>query len=133
LILNAELRRIATTRLGDAKVLQKNSRHDGAAYLCGYAIEVALKLCVCQARNWEGQPENEQESPSYGILKTHNLDNLLQLANVHRAIKSEHFQEWSIIRTWNPEARYRPIGEVSRGDAEGFLQAAAILLKALIS
>jgi hypothetical protein len=48
LVPKAELKRIATTRLGDARVLLKNNRIDGAAYLCGYAIELALKFRVCQ-------------------------------------------------------------------------------------
>jgi hypothetical protein len=93
---------------------------------------VALKACVCQARNWEGQPENEEENPSYRILKTHDLDALLQLAAGQREIKSRHFEEWSIIRTWHPEVRYQPIGNISRGDAEGLVQAAEILLKVLV-
>jgi HEPN domain-containing protein len=133
LVPKAELKRIATTRLGDAKILLKNSRYDGAGYLCGYAVELALKARVCQTRNWEGQPENEREDPSYRILKTHDLEALLQLANIHREIKSKHFEEWSIIRTWNPEIRYQLIGSISRGDAEGLLQAAEILLKVLVA
>jgi len=130
----AELKRIATTRLGDARILLRNSRFDGAGYLCGYAIEVALKLQVCQFRNWEGQPENERENSSFQILRTHDLNALLQLTSitVQREIKSRQFTEWSIIRTWHPEARYHPIGSVSRGDAEALLQAAEILLKLLI-
>ena len=105
--------------LGDARVLLKNNRFDGAAYLCGYAIELALKLRVCQVRNWEGQPEDEREDPSYGILKTHNLDALLQLTNAQREIKSRHFREWSVIRQWHPELRYRPIGTITRGGRRG--------------
>jgi HEPN domain-containing protein len=134
LVSTAELRRISTTRLGDAKILLKNGRFDGAGYLCGYAMELALKLKVCQFRNWEGQPENEREDPSYQILRTHNLNGLMQLTsiNVQREIKGRYFTEWSIIRSWRPEARYHPIGSVTRGDAAALLQAADTLLKLLI-
>jgi HEPN domain-containing protein len=132
LVPTVELKRIATTRLGDAQVLLRNNRFDGAGYLCGCAIELALKARVCQARNWEGQPESERENPSYQILRTHDLEILLRLANLQREIKGRHFEEWSIIRTWNPEVRYHPIGSISRGDAEGLVQAAEILLKVLV-
>jgi HEPN domain-containing protein len=126
-----ELKRIATTRLGDARVLLRNNRYDGAGYLCGYAVEVTLKFRVCEARNWEGQPENERENLSYRVLMTHDLERLLQLANVHREIKGRYFKEWSIIRNWNPAVRYHPIGNVSRGDAEALFHAATILLNVI--
>jgi HEPN domain-containing protein len=129
---NAELVRIAKTRLGDAKVLLNNGRHDGAGYLCGYAVEVALKYRVCQFRNWEGQPENAHEDPSYRVLITHALDDLLHLANIPRAVRARCFAEWSIIRTWSPTTRYDTIGSVSRGQAERLIQAAERLVKVLV-
>jgi hypothetical protein len=134
LVPTAELRRIATTRLGDARILLKNNRFDGAGYLCGYAVEVALKLQVCLFRRWEGQPENERENLSFQILRTHDLNSLLQLTNINvqRQIKGRHIAEWAIIRNWHPGARYHPIGSVTRGGAEGLLQATELLLKILL-
>jgi HEPN domain-containing protein len=38
-----DLKAISRARLRDAKVLLKGKRLDGAAYLCGYAVELALK------------------------------------------------------------------------------------------
>ena len=43
----ADLRAIAVARLDDAKALSANGRADGAAYVCGYAIELALKARIC--------------------------------------------------------------------------------------
>ena len=38
----AELDSIARARIEDAKALLTGGRFDGATYLCGYAVEVAL-------------------------------------------------------------------------------------------
>jgi HEPN domain-containing protein len=43
----SELRKIARGRLKDAEVLLTAKRYDGAIYLCGYAIETALKARIC--------------------------------------------------------------------------------------
>jgi hypothetical protein len=42
-ILIEQLRAISEARLQDAVVLLENDRVDGAAYLCGYAIELATE------------------------------------------------------------------------------------------
>ena len=44
----AELRKIAKARLKDAEALLAAHRYDGAIYLCGYAVELALKARICQ-------------------------------------------------------------------------------------
>ncbi|NLJ29092.1 MAG: HEPN domain-containing protein [Deltaproteobacteria bacterium] len=43
-----DLRKIAQARFKDADVLLKAWRYDGAIYLCGYAIELALKARICK-------------------------------------------------------------------------------------
>jgi len=52
----AELDKIAEARLDDARALLTASRYDGATYLCGYAVEVALKARVCRVLNWPTFP-----------------------------------------------------------------------------
>jgi HEPN domain-containing protein len=47
----ADLMTIARERLTDAEVLLNAQRYDGAAYLCGYSIEIALKHKICQTLN----------------------------------------------------------------------------------
>ena len=56
---------------------------------------------------------------------------LLSLSGVERKIKTNFFAEWSAVATWNPEARYKPIGSVSKQDAELMIESAKILLRAL--
>jgi HEPN domain-containing protein len=47
MILVSELDDIAQARIADAKVLLAGGRFDSAIYLCGYAVEVALKTRIC--------------------------------------------------------------------------------------
>jgi HEPN domain-containing protein len=43
-----ELDTIARARLKDAKSLLAAGSFDGATYVCGYAVELALKAQICQ-------------------------------------------------------------------------------------
>jgi hypothetical protein len=42
-----ELLKISQARLRDSDALLGAHRYDGAIYLCGYAIELALKARIC--------------------------------------------------------------------------------------
>src|SRR5947209_2028228 len=97
-------RRIQRTRLmnmlpqaGEAKALFKSRHYDGAAYLCGYAVEIALKARVCRHLKWNGFPENKGESRWSQALKTHDLDALLELSGVQTRIMSNYVADWSVI------------------------------------
>jgi hypothetical protein len=128
---SATLRSIAQARLQDANVLFANNRFDGAAYICRYAIELALKARICDTLNWQGFPETRKEFENLQSFKTHNLDVLLSLTGREQAIKQTNFADWSIVSAWNPEARYQSIGNVAATDAQAFLASAAILLPLL--
>ena len=43
-----ELKKISRTRMKDAQILFNNKSYDGALYLCGYTVEIALKAIVCK-------------------------------------------------------------------------------------
>jgi HEPN domain-containing protein len=55
------LRNIAAARLEDARQLFVAGRFDGAAYLCGYAVELALKARICDTLAWSEFPETAKE------------------------------------------------------------------------
>jgi hypothetical protein len=122
---------IAEARLQDANVLFMNDRLDGAGYLCGYAIELALKARICRTLNWTGVPEKRSEFENYASFKTHKLDILLSLSGQEQRIKSENFSEWSAVATWDPEARYRAVGQADIVQVALMLIAAETLLKVL--
>jgi hypothetical protein len=79
------LRAIARARLRDARVLLRARRWDGAVYLCGYAVELALKARICQTLKWAGFPETPAEFKGLQSVKTHDLEMLLHLSGIEDA------------------------------------------------
>lgn len=55
-----ELRAISIARLRDAEVLLKARRFDGAVYLCGDAVEIALKARICRTLDWVEFPQTNK-------------------------------------------------------------------------
>jgi len=124
----ADLRAVADARLDDASVLLGNDRLDGAAYLCGYAVELALKARICVTLRWQGFPESRKDFENFASFKTHKLDVLLALSGQEQLIKSQHLEEWSAIATWDPEARYKAVGHTTREQAQLMLYSSIILV-----
>jgi hypothetical protein len=118
-----DLTEIARARIEDAQVLLRSNRYDGAVYLCGYAVEIALKVRICRTLDWAGFPDSSKDFKEYQSFKTHSLDVLLHLSGMEKTIKKNFFAEWSVVGTWNPEMRYKPIGSATRESAEHMIEA----------
>src|SRR5207244_11998757 len=99
------LKSISRARLRDAKVLLSAKRYDGAVYLCGYAVELALKARICQTLRWSGFPETQSEFKGFGSIKTHDLEILLRFSGIESRIKKKYLPFWSLVLDWNPEKR----------------------------
>ena len=102
-----ELQKLSLARLDDAVALAAAGRFDGSVYVCGYAVEIGLKVRICKALNWEDFPETNAEFRQYQSLKTHSLDVLLRLTSVETIVKSWFSAEWAVLTTWSPDMRYR--------------------------
>lgn len=131
MISTKDIKAIARARLKDAEALAASKRHEGAIYLCGYAVELGLKARVCKTLKWPGFPSSQKEFQGYSSFKTHNLDILLHLTGAEDKIKSELFAEWSIVAAWDPESRYNPVGNVSSSDAQQMINSTKALLAKL--
>lgn len=127
----SDLTHIAQARLADASALASAGRYDGSVYLCGYAVEVALKARICRSLGWPDFPATSGEFRSYRSFQTHDLDVLLHLSGVEASIKGKHLAEWSTVAQWDPEVRYRSVGGATAADASSMLTAATTLLGAL--
>jgi HEPN domain-containing protein len=127
----SELRKLAKARLKDSIILCKAKRYDGAVYICGYVIELGLKLRICKTLKWDGFPSTNREFNDFRSFKTHNLDVLLALSGIEEKVKTKYLSEWSTIAIWDPEARYNPIGTIGKSDAELMIESAETLLKIL--
>ena len=93
----AELDNIARARIEDAKALLTSGRFDGAIYLCGYAVEVALKARICRTLNWAEFPSTGGEFQAYRSFQTHELDVLLRLSGQEARLKQNHFASWNAV------------------------------------
>jgi hypothetical protein len=127
----AQLKAIARARLADAEALLKAGRSDGSAYLCGYAVELALKARTCRTLKWSGFPEKRSEFEGLQSFKTHDLDILLRLSGREQYIKVNLFPEWTAVSQWNPEARYQAVGMVTAATAQNMIAAATKILAKL--
>lgn len=123
-----DVKEIAQARLEDANILLASRRYDGAIYLCGYAIELALKAKICQTLNWAGYPSTG-EFGKYGTFKTHDLDVLLHLTGREEYVKTNLLTEWSAVVMWDSETRYQAIGTTDPSDAQSMILAAKQLLE----
>ena len=117
-----DLRVLAQTRLMEAEALFSTQHYSGAAYLCGYVVELALKARICRLLGTE-------EYPATGKLKSvfavHDLEQLLFLAGLEKKLYESKavFRNWSVAVLWNPEFRYRPLGAFSEYGAQEILDA----------
>ena len=124
----AELDSIARARIEDAKALLMAGRFDGAAYLCGYAVEGALKARICRTLNWAEFPSTGGEFQAYRSFQTHELGVLLHLSGQEARIKHSHFWLWNAVSVWKVELRYNWVGTTQQRDATAMIQAAEELL-----
>lgn len=127
----ANLRKLARARLTDAKLLLRARRYDGAIYIGGYVVEIALKARICRTLKWESFPSSRKEFASLATFRTHDLDLLLALSGREQRIKSRHLAEWSNVATWDPEVRYRTPGSTTKADADLLVSSAEVLLNTL--
>ena len=127
----AELDNIARARIEDAKALLTAGRFDGATYLCGYAVEVALKARICRTLNWAEFPSTGGEFQPYRSFQTHELDVLLRLSGQEARLKQNHFALWNAVAVWKVESRYNVVGTAQQPDAAAMIHAAEELLAVL--
>ena len=126
-----ELRKLAAERLKDAEALAKARRYDGALYVCGYVVELALKARICRTLKWAGFPETNREFDGVKSLKTHDFDSLLRFSGREAKVKTTHFADWSVATSWKPELRYRTPGTATKTEAEDIISASEKLYKVL--
>lgn len=112
-----ELKELARTRLKEARALYNSGLYDGASYLAGYVVELALKARICKLLDLDKYPETGEAARSF---KTHKLDDLLRLAGLQRkfdqakASNPNLLTHWSLVTEWSEQFRYNPVGSSPR-------------------
>lgn len=123
-----QLREIARDRIKDAEALFKAERYDGAMYICGYAVEIALKARICKTLRWSDFPQTNQEfgqHRKYNPFKIHQLDLLLSYSGLEGKVRSRFNAQWSLVVSWDPDSRYKPAIRANRASAKAALKANA--------
>lgn len=120
-----DLKLIAETRLKEANALYKADFYDGAAYICGYVVETALKARICKNLKIKEYPDDGKEKQ---IFSSHDFDRLLLLGGLQNRISLSNkrtkklFENWSLLTNWRPERRYT-LGVYKKEDVEDLLKA----------
>ena len=129
----SDLNGTAREYLRAAKLLRTRRSYDVAAYLCGYAVEIALKARICQTLNWTTKfPEANAEFKLKSNLKTHDLEALLEFTGLQDKVKLRYSSDWAIVNKWKPEQRYSPPGTKTLTEAGDMIQATQNLLRILL-
>lgn len=121
-----ELKKLANTRLEEAKALYTQGLYDGACYLAGYVIELALKARICKILDVTNFIDSGEISRSF---KTHNLDDLMKLSGLQKKFETAKnlntslLANWSILTQWNEGYRYKPVGSSRRVIAKDTIEA----------
>src|SRR5262249_37068746 len=107
------LRHLSRIRLKEARVLLEARCFDGAYYLCGYAVECALKACIAKKTRRHDFPDKKTVNDSYSP----NLTALVAVAGLTtfwaEEMNRDHAFElnWNLLKDWSEERRYRLTGE----------------------
>lgn len=76
-----DFQKLTQERLKDAQALLQKQRYSGAYYLCGYAIECALKACIAKrTQRFDFPPERRAIDAIY----THDLTTLFKSAGLEK-------------------------------------------------
>jgi hypothetical protein len=103
-----ELQDLARLREQEARVLLEAGRWDGAYYLCGYAVECALKACIAKRVRQHDFPNRDLANQSY----TPNLSQLVRVAGLEAELQAALAGDpalavnWAIVKEWAERSRY---------------------------
>lgn len=117
-----ELKELAATRLREAEILFAARQYSGAAYLCGYAVELALKARICKLLGTEEYPGSGKHK---GAFTVHDLEQLVFLAGLRPKLHkgTPLFANWMVTAPWRPEIRYTAPEQFSQERARQILDA----------
>jgi HEPN domain-containing protein len=79
----SDFQKLAKIRLREAKALLDAKQFDGAYYLCGYAVECALKACIAKSINQYDFPDKQTVLDSY----THKFEKLINTSRLNKIME----------------------------------------------
>ncbi|AWM35575.1 hypothetical protein GobsT_67510 [Gemmata obscuriglobus] len=110
----ADFQQLAEVRLVEAKALLDLGHWDGAYYLTGYAVELALKACIIKVlMATDAFPKKDFSHNCY----THAIEPLVDLAQLSAArtafaAANVNFDvNWKTVKDWSEHKRYHRVTE----------------------
>jgi HEPN domain-containing protein len=103
-----DLQTMSEERVADAAALLNAERYQAAYYLCGYAIECALKACIARKTREFDFPDRKLVNDSY----VHDVGKLLKVAGLEQLLDEEGKQNslfaanWVTVQDWSEASRY---------------------------
>jgi hypothetical protein len=105
----SDFQKLAAIRVLDAKALYAAGQFQGAYYIAGYAIECALKACLCRQFKLHDLPDRKLVLDAY----THDLVDLVRLAGLKQVLDvnirahSAFGANWAVVKDWSEQERYK--------------------------
>ncbi|RYE29418.1 MAG: hypothetical protein EOP42_14450 [Sphingobacteriaceae bacterium] len=143
------LKKLINQRINDADILILNNCYENGIYIAGYALEITLKLKICNLLQFEqGFPESKSEFNIYQNsvknqallagavtqlkdIRHHDLSKLLFFSGVEYYVKLHFLAEWNLAAVWNPEMRYK-ILKTSEDDALNKINAIKVIIQNIL-
>jgi hypothetical protein len=104
----ADFQQLADVRIEEARILLSQGKPDGAYYLAGYAVECALKACICKRTNQYDYPDKQLALKCY----THDLKALVSVADLMAQLLLDRAADplldanWRVVEVWDESTRY---------------------------
>jgi len=114
---------LAEDHLRHAKALLDAELYSGAYYICGYAVECALKACICSGTNqfdFHVHPDIARKAWSHkfaNLIDVSGLEEELDAARLHDSVLDVN---WKNVENWSEDSRY---DRRSQKDAEDLYSA----------
>ena len=105
----SDFKKLTKIRLQEARTLLKAGRFEGAYYLCGYAVECALKACIAKQTRRHDFPDKHRVNKSY----SHDLVDLVRLGGIRRDLDARMQSDsafrtnWNVVKDWSEKSRYK--------------------------
>lgn len=117
-----DLQHLAEVRVEEARLLFNADKFDGAYYLAGYAVELALKACVAKLTGLHDfyDPAIAKRCFSHKPGELVAVANLLPQLQADMAADADLQANWVLACTWASTSRYE---QHNRDEADALLRA----------
>jgi HEPN domain-containing protein len=97
-----DLQKMAEERVADAAALLDAGRFQAAYYLCGYAVECALKACIAKQVREFDFPDRKVVNDSYvhDLGKLLNVSGLMQFYDEEADRNDIFAANWTTVKDW---------------------------------